>query len=347
MAQHTLGWAKGKSLVNSDYLIPAIVRQQLLRPNSAEVIEQVSGGLSAAWVFRCQSHSRGACLRRWPSGHPSPERLASIHRALEQAWRAGNRFVPRPLHSLHGQTTVFDGSHLWELSHWLPGQADYLDRPSPQRLQQVARKLAQLHDTWSAQSTRGASLAAVSRFQTLSGWLEQLDSRKAQLSYLVEGQSTEVAELALRTLSQLSLLGPSLLPRLRLAVDAPVTLHFVIRDIWSDHILFEGGEVTGIVDFGAARVDEPATDLARLLASLEPSHASAWEAALVAYEEIAQPVDRNRLAVLDQASALLSAAQWLDWIVLQPRQFDTPSTQRVARWAGFLRRLEQGWCFGG
>ncbi|MEZ6080883.1 MAG: phosphotransferase [Pirellulaceae bacterium] len=47
--------------------------------------------------------------------------------------------------------------------------------------------------------------------------------------------------------------GPQLLPQLASSRDQPVALHFVLRDVWSDHVLFTDDRVTGIIDFGAAR----------------------------------------------------------------------------------------------
>ena len=64
--------------------------------------------------------------------------------------------------------------------------------------------------------------------------------------------------------------GPQLLSELKSAAEKPVATHPVLRDVWSDHVLFEGARVTGIIDYGALRMDEPAADLARLLGSLHP-----------------------------------------------------------------------------
>ena len=74
------------------------------------------------------------------------------------------------------------------------------------------------------------------------------------------------------------------------------TLQPVLRDVWGDHVLFAeqgAARVAAIVDFHAAGVDVPATDIARLLGSWLPPAGRGprpvvdrWPEALPAYERI-------------------------------------------------------------
>src|SRR5206468_3640782 len=57
-------------------------------------------------------------------------------------------------------------------------------------------------------------------------------------------------------------------------------------DPWHDHVLFDGDRLTGIVDYGAAKVDHVSVDLARLLGSLVGDDADAWQRGLGAYRSV-------------------------------------------------------------
>src|SRR5690606_5799306 len=112
--------------------------------------------------------------------------------------------------------------------------------------------------------------------------------------------SASASRLAQQTLMHLAALGPELLQHLIHIQRTAVPLQFVLRDVWSDHILFTEDCVTGIIDFGAARVDEPATDVARLLGSLEPRDASRWLLGWEAYQAANPHVDLERVRLLDR-----------------------------------------------
>jgi hypothetical protein len=48
----------------------------------------------------------------------------------------------------------------------------------------------------------------------------------------------------------------------------PVPLQPCLCDSWHDHVLFESDAVTGLIDYGSAKIDHVAVDLARMLGSL-------------------------------------------------------------------------------
>ena len=62
-----------------------------------------------------------------------------------------------------------------------------------------------------------------------------------------------------------------------------VTAQPCIRDIWHDHVLYVGAEVSGFVDFGALRMDHVAADISRLVGSLVGDDPHRRAAALAAY----------------------------------------------------------------
>jgi homoserine kinase type II len=113
-----------------------------------------------------------------------------------------------------------------------------------------------------------------------------------------------------------------------------------IRDIWSDHVLFEGHRVSGIIDFGSMRVDNVAGDVARLLGSLAGDDLAAWQRGLEAYEAVRPLTDDESalVTVFDESTMLLAGFNWLDWIIAE-RQFENPS-EVVHRLTMIINRLE-------
>jgi homoserine kinase type II len=110
-----------------------------------------------------------------------------------------------------------------------------------------------------------------------------------------------------------------------------VPLQPCIRDVWHDHVLFTGDCVTGLIDFGAMRVESVAADVARLLGSLAGDDRSLWQVGLAAYCSI-RPLsedERTLVGVLDQSGVVLAVLNWLEWLYRQRRQF--PDPRAVAR----------------
>src|SRR5688572_2281260 len=95
-------------------------------------LERAARGLSEAEVWRIDA-GKTFCLRGWPLEHPSPERLTWMHQVLSQAKSRGLTFIPVPLRDSKGQTFVELHSRRWEFTPWMPGEADYLAKPSVRR----------------------------------------------------------------------------------------------------------------------------------------------------------------------------------------------------------------------
>ena len=73
---------------------------------------------------------------------------------------------------------------------------------------------------------------------------------------------------------------------LRRWVDRTWPLQPCLCDVWHDHVLFDGDRVTGLIDYGAMKIDHPAVDLARLLGSLAEDDLAGWTIGLAAYREV-------------------------------------------------------------
>ena len=95
-------------------------------------------------------------------------------------------------------------------------------------------------------------------------------------------------------------------------------------DVWNDHVLFGGDCVTGLIDYGAMKIDHPAVDLARLLGSLVQDDAAGWATGLAAYREV-RPLsaDEEELArALDVTGTVAAAAVWLRWLYHEGKEFE-------------------------
>lgn len=348
--------------------VPSIVQRQLLDANSATISQSVAGGLSGASIFYGASPAGEVCLRCWPAEHPSPERLSAIHAHLRMANEDGLEFVPRVFSSRSGVTAVSDGRRLWELTGWLPGKP--VTKPSVTQCKQAMQAIAKLHASWHRSNIRFQTSPGIAdRIGRLGDWLTrspppidsvsmgQKISSLAREAGLIDREvdlvgNLQLPELAHRTISLLHLAGPSLYQELNRAAEVQVASHWVIRDIWSDHVLFDDQGVTGIIDYGACRHDEPGLDVARLTGSYYAADFAAWRPAAEYYWDAmetagCQPLSQPpcefddwfaRLLLIDRANCLLSALQWLEWLVLKPRQFAVPTPQLVTRWNDFLQR---------
>lgn len=336
--------------------IPPIVQQQLLDANSLVPVETCSGGLSGAGVVRCvDSKGQQYCLRQWASEHPTRERLRLIHFGM-QVVAAQYDFVPRLIPLETGATAFYVGERAWELTTWLDGHADYLENPTPARLEAAVTAVAKVHNCWADASETpllprvGPSPAMLQRQQRLQWWLLNSELRQrvaTSLQELTDDKRAWFSKLALQSIDMLAAIGHDVLRAVTALVADPVVQHFVMRDLWSEHVLFDGDTVTGLIDFGAARIDESAADVARLLGSLEPTSSEARERATKRYfDAIGHTMGRDaeerfleRVQTLDRANCLLSALQWLEWTVLQPRSFHASDAFIANRWETFLDRL--------
>ncbi len=111
-------------------------------------------------------------------------------------------------------------------------------------------------------------------------------------------------------------------------------MQYCLCDVWHDHILYVGDEVTGVIDYGAIKPDCVAVDLARLLGSLIPDDSERMQQALAIYSAIHPvPSDVLRLsAVLDRAGSVVGLTNWLRWLYLEKRPYSEA--------AGVARRME-------
>jgi homoserine kinase type II len=119
-----------------------------------------------------------------------------------------------------------------------------------------------------------------------------------------------------------------------------VPLQPCLRDIWHDHVLFEGDRVSGIIDIGAMRMDTVSTDIARLLGSLCGNDRDGWTNGLRAYEAIRPLIEPERMliATFDRSQMMLAGVNWVEWVFVECRAFTDPAAV-VQRMEHILSRL--------
>jgi Ser/Thr protein kinase RdoA (MazF antagonist) len=298
---------------------PAVLRQGPLEPLGNR------GGFSGARLWRLQTPAGPLCLRGAAPREPA-RHLAWRHRLMAQARTAGLRFVPAVLPTIAGGTVVEAEGRCWELLEWLPGSADYRQSPSRARLEAAARALARVHDAWEHEGQGKAVCPAVlRRLEAAREWQEP-----AGLGPLGE----RLRSVLRRWLPRL----PGWLEPWR---GRPCAVQPCLRDVWPDHLLFEGDRLAGLVDYAAVELDGVATDLARMLGSLVEDDPAGWEAGLAAYRQVrVLSAEEEGLArVLDRAGAVLGLANWLRWLGAPEQRADQPGAR--GRIEDLLRRVER------
>jgi Ser/Thr protein kinase RdoA (MazF antagonist) len=142
-------------------------------------------------------------------------------------------------------------------------------------------------------------------------------------------------------LEQFRYQGHALRQQLELLRSVPVLQIPIIGDIWSDHVLFKNDEVSGIVDFGAMKLESPCLDIARLFGSYADYSSEAIRRGISYYSEFRElnDLELGLIELYDRGYVLLAGIQWLIWVELEQRVFvdNEAVRQRLQR---LVRRCE-------
>ena len=239
-----------------------------------------------------------------------------------------------PVTALDGTTFFEVDEHVWQLEPWMPGVADYWKNPSAARLEAAMICLARWHlaaarfqpreseHTWFFYEQAGKSPGLTERAREIV----RRNSQECEILHrrLATSAWKEFAHLGKYILDHFVRLAPRIEKQLQLGLDSVVPVQPCLRDVWHDHVLFTGDDVTGLVDPHAARSDCVACDLARLLGSLVGDDRAGWDAGIAAYQSV-RPLALSELALVelfDQSAVLLGGMTWLDWHCLEGRTFD-------------------------
>jgi Ser/Thr protein kinase RdoA (MazF antagonist) len=306
-----------------------------------------AGGFSGAMLWRVTATRGQLCLRRWPPESPDAARLQWLQAVVAHAAACGFRLLPADVATRSGRGFCTHDGHLWQLSTWMPGKADYLSSPRPEKLKAAGAALAQFHravEAFPLPSGHAVNYQPKSRHAPSPGIAERLalvcrlrDGALRDLRNAVRQNSAAMPSLVGRAAELLELISPHLVDLRRDLDEARrtmVPLQPCLRDIGHHHVLFEGERVSGIIDIGSMRLDCVATDLARLLGGLCGNDYEAWTLGLKAYESVRPLIgaEPQLVETFDRSQMMLAGIKWVEWVFVEGRAFSDP--------AAVLQRME-------
>jgi Ser/Thr protein kinase RdoA (MazF antagonist) len=307
-------------------------------------------GFSGSQVFVVELPDRPGpfVLKSFHAG-ASVEHARFVHGLVRHLRAEGIAEVPEVMPALDGDTVVVEADgRLWELARFMPGVA--VPCPTPGQAAAATTTLARLHIAAAGLPDHppraGISPGIERRIDQASQLLAQpWQVRRAAWPQGARSLLTDdtVAALDHRVASAIAIFnqcgGQMLLTRVAAMRGWSGLLQPVLRDVWCDHVLFADerrDSVTAIVDFHAAGIDTPATDLARLLGSWQApvgcerrSLLDRWPAAVAAYERV-RPLLREEAELvpfLHGTGVLCGLDNWFRWTLEERRAFS--DVQRV------------------
>jgi Ser/Thr protein kinase RdoA (MazF antagonist) len=128
---------------------------------------------------------------------------------------------------------------------------------------------------------------------------------------------------------------------------SPFTLCLV--DPWRGNLLFDGGRLTGVVDFAAIERDHPAVDLARSLGSLLPEHPERWPTAFLEYRRHTplSDADIHLVDELHRLTVITAPLRWIERALAEPELAGRHSARRLECVIGLERLAREGSFAGG
>lgn len=300
------------NLQNGQVGVPDAVLAAFGWLNQCPQVLAAQPGFSGACVWKITHQDRSFALKRWPAGQPVYLELHTIHHLMQQARQSGLDVVPEVLRTIDGDSVLTHDGLFWDASSWQPGQSD--PAPSECCLKSAMVALSRLHALWRTQNERRFEVcpAVILQHSRLSGW------RAEELELLrMKAPPTGLFREALILFEQhrtnaLQSLAPWLNRRF--------SLQPCLGDVWADHVLFEEGQITGLIDFGGVRYDHPAQDLARLIGSYTQGNAVRRQLALSYCSPMTDEMELLAIQ-LDDVGVIVGLSNWLRWLLLEQRTF--------------------------
>lgn len=314
---------------------------------------------SNAVIYRVETAMGDFALRGWPPNAFPRAQIRGLHTLFEFISSRNVAAVAVPVRTTSGDTIWPFGERDWHLEPWKPGAANFLAEPHSEKLCSAMTALAAWHRAaaewrsppecaeWFASSPAGASSAIAERMRRFEYWS---GPALGQVRHAVaRSDSSEWKQIADRLLRQFDRLAAVLPPELKHAAAKRYLLQPCLRDVWADHVLFSGNDVTGLIDPTACRSDNVAVDLARLLGSMLGDDRQGWDDALRTYHRC-RPLnadERELVGVLDRSNVVLSALTWIDRYFLKRAAIRHPDAalKRLTTYAERIDHLaaSSGW----
>ena len=291
-------------------------------PNSQEIESLGSaGGFSGAEFWKVTVGVTEYCLRRWPNSKPTRSQVDVIYPTLEHVKRYSDLPLAFPIQTLRGESMCRADNAHWELSLWMPGAPIADTEINDDQLRAAARALAEFHNTTSSLSQQQRASPAIDFRSTMIDRLWATQFEQLQATQDVSGVVDSGVKKML--LDQFRFQAHGLRQQLELMRSVPVLQIPIFGDVWSDHVFFKNDEVTGIVDFGAMKVESPCLDIARLFGSYADYSPEALRRGISYYGEFRElnDLDLCLIELYDRAYVILAGIQWLIWIELEQRFF--------------------------
>jgi homoserine kinase type II len=293
---------------------------------------RAGGGFSGALVWRGDEGSvPRAALKGWPPG-TTLERVRQVHAWLARA--AHLPFVPTAFAGIDGRTALASADRVWECCRWQLGGPRAA--PSVAETEAACEAVAELHLAWSGEAVRGPCPGVLNRLRILAeaepllrAGLDALPPMSAKLAALLRRAAAVAARAA-------QVVARELRPWAREAF----ALQPCVRDLRGEHVLFHENRVVGIVDYGAAAVDSPAADLARLFIDYDGAGGELLANGLAAYRQVrAFDAPDAFVRVLIRSGAVCSVLGWLVRVAI--RREPVPDVALAAARLGHLVALAE------
>jgi len=320
-------------------LVPSSVIEQLNKVlDGLGNFTQVRSGLSRSSVYKIETARDAFALKRYSTEDFSREKLSQVHDFQNRISSVGFDKTPQLKKWPDGQTLILSDDSWWEISSWKSGEpVATLGVASRDQLRNSVESLAELH-LISREYRQIEQTSAGMDFRLRCLAQPELNPEERRIAELVrDAQFQSLIEsviqhsrLRLRVLQQ----------SMRNLAQRRWRCHWILRDIWRQHVLFQETKVAGIIDLCAAAIDSPILDLTRMLGTMIAPDDDRWNEMVSNYCSITgQDFSVEMLRVLDEVSTFLSARNWIMWLVAGEISLDNLGKQSRERWNEIERKL--------
>ena len=300
------------------------------------------GGFSGAIVAKIESATGAFALKPHPI--QSRDRIASAH-AFQEFLAARTKLpIPRLLHWSSGRlhftydrvpgvrgineepqkrdTLFVQGDSCWELADWMPGEpvcsSGWIrDEALNAGIDAIAKMHAHARDwslPWPAPSECFESGLEL-RARKLAVYMQSgFDRCRTQWDSIPHRRRQPILASLGRILSLAITLGSRLIGPMQHLATQPIRSHWIARDLWREHFLFEGDRLTGILDFTASKISWPGLDLVRSIGTFLLDEDPRWETAVERYQTALgeRNIKLHDIRVTHRVSTVLSAMHYVE-----------------------------------